>query len=47
MGNLGLSVPWLTLAIIFLTVYAVAMLTTLVPARRASRVFPAQALRYQ
>jgi putative ABC transport system permease protein len=47
MENLSLNVPWLTLAIIFLLVYAVAMLTTLAPARRASRVFPAEALRYQ
>jgi putative ABC transport system permease protein len=47
MENLSLHVPWLTLAVIFLAVYAVAMLTTLAPARRASRVFPAQALRYQ
>jgi putative ABC transport system permease protein len=47
MENLGLNVPWLTLAIIFLAVYAVAMLTTLAPARRASRIFPAEALRYQ
>jgi putative ABC transport system permease protein len=47
MENLGLGVPWLTLAVIFLAVYAVAMATTLAPARRASRIYPAQALRYQ
>ena len=47
MENLSLDVPWLTLAVIFLAVYAVAMLTTLAPARRASRIFPAEALRYQ
>jgi putative ABC transport system permease protein len=47
MENLSLGVPWLTLALIFLLVYAVAMLTTLAPARRASRIFPAEALRYQ
>ncbi len=47
MENLGLSVPWLTLGVIFVAVYAVALLTTLAPARRASRVFPAEALRYQ
>jgi len=38
--NLALHVPWATLAIIFLTVFLIAMLTTLVPARRASRVYP-------
>ena len=34
-------------ASIFLVVYGVAMATTLLPARRASRVYPAEALRYQ
>jgi putative ABC transport system permease protein len=46
-SNLGFDVPWVTLLLIFGVVYAVAMLTTLAPARRASRVFPAEALRYQ
>ncbi len=47
MENLGLEVPWLTLIIVFVAVYVVALLTTLLPARRASRVYPAEALRYQ
>jgi putative ABC transport system permease protein len=46
-SGLPFHVPWLTLALIFFVVYAVAMLTTLAPARRASRVYPAEALRYQ
>jgi putative ABC transport system permease protein len=41
------DVPWLMLGLIFLTVYAVAMATTFIPARRAARVYPAEALRYQ
>ncbi|HEY3071013.1 MAG TPA: FtsX-like permease family protein [Gaiellaceae bacterium] len=45
--NMSFDVPWLTLGVIFLTVYAVALATTLIPARRASRVYPAEALRYQ
>jgi putative ABC transport system permease protein len=45
--NLTLSVPWLNLGGIFLAVYLVALLTTLAPAVRASRVYPAEALRYQ
>jgi putative ABC transport system permease protein len=45
--NLELVVPWLNLAIIFLVVYAVALLATLAPAVRASRIRPAEALRYQ
>jgi putative ABC transport system permease protein len=45
--GLTLVVPWASLAIIFAAVYAVAMLATLVPALRASRIRPADALRYQ
>jgi putative ABC transport system permease protein len=45
--NLSFVVPWATLGVIFLAVYAVAMLTTLAPARRASRIYPAEALRYE
>jgi putative ABC transport system permease protein len=45
--NLSFDPPWLTLAVIFLVVYAVALLTTYLPAVRASRVYPAEALRYQ
>jgi putative ABC transport system permease protein len=47
MENLSLAVPWATLAVVFLAVYVVAMATTLLPARRASRIYPAEALRYQ
>jgi putative ABC transport system permease protein len=45
--NLSMEVPWMNLTIIFGTVYAVALLTTLAPAVRASRVSPAEALRYE
>jgi putative ABC transport system permease protein len=45
--NLELVVPWVNLAVIFLVVYAVAVAATLAPAIRASRVRPAEALRYQ
>jgi ABC-type antimicrobial peptide transport system permease subunit len=41
------AVPWFTLAVIFAAVFLVAMATTFIPARRASRVYPAEALRYQ
>jgi putative ABC transport system permease protein len=46
-GNLAMHVPWATLAVIFATVFLIAMATTLLPARRAARVYPAEALRYQ
>jgi putative ABC transport system permease protein len=42
-----LMVPWLNLIVIFVIVMAVALGTTYLPARRASRVYPAEALRYE
>jgi putative ABC transport system permease protein len=45
--NLSFDVPWANLAIIFGAVYLVALATTWLPALRASRVYPAEALRYQ
>jgi len=45
--NMSFVVPWETLGIIFFAVYLVALLTTFVPALRASRIYPAEALRYQ
>lgn len=45
--DMALIVPWGNLAIIFTAVFAVALLATLAPALRASRVRPAEALRYQ
>jgi putative ABC transport system permease protein len=45
--NLELVVPWVNLLVIFVVVYAVALAATLVPALRASRIRPAEALRYQ
>jgi putative ABC transport system permease protein len=45
--HMAFSVPWLTLGIIFLAVYVVALATTYAPAVRAARIYPAEALRYQ
>jgi putative ABC transport system permease protein len=45
--SLEFTVPWVGLGVIFAVVYAVALLTTLAPAVRASRTAPAEALRYQ
>jgi putative ABC transport system permease protein len=46
-SDLELVVPWGNLALVFLIVYIVALATTLAPALRASRIAPAEALRYQ
>jgi putative ABC transport system permease protein len=45
--NMELVVPWLNLGVIFLVVYGIALLATLAPAVRASRIKPSEALRYQ
>jgi putative ABC transport system permease protein len=45
--EVSLAVPWLNLAIVFVVVMLVALATTYLPARRASRIYPAEALRYQ
>jgi putative ABC transport system permease protein len=45
--NVDMVVPWATLGIVFVVVYAASLITTLLPALRASRVAPAEALRYQ
>jgi putative ABC transport system permease protein len=46
-ANLEMVVPWADLVLIFIAVYAVALLATLAPAIRASRIPPAEALRYE
>jgi putative ABC transport system permease protein len=46
-ANLEMVVPWGDLVLIFVLVYAVALLATLAPAVRASRIAPAEALRYE
>ena len=46
-ANIKFAVPWLNLAIIYVVVLAAALVTAYLPARQASRVYPAQALRYE
>jgi len=46
-SNVTLVVPWMNLAIVFAVVYAVSIVATLAPAMRASRIEPAEALRYE
>jgi putative ABC transport system permease protein len=45
--NMTFAVPWLSLGVIFAIVFVVALAATYLPARRAARVYPAEALRYQ
>ncbi len=45
--NVAFTVPWLNLAIIYAIVLGAALITAFIPARQASRVYPAQALRYE
>lgn len=46
-ANLKYTVPFRDLAIIFTLVYLAALLASWFPARQASRVYPAEALRYE
>jgi putative ABC transport system permease protein len=43
----ALAVPWANLAVIFAVVYVASLASTLLPALRASRLYPADALRYE
>jgi putative ABC transport system permease protein len=45
--NLQFAAPWVNLLVIFMGVYLASLLATFAPARAASRVYPAEALRYQ
>ncbi len=46
-SGVHLVVPWIDLTAVFVSVYVIALLTTLAPALRASRIYPAEALRYE
>lgn len=45
--NVSFAVPWLNLLIVFIIVYGASLLAAFLPARQASRVYPAEALRYE
>ena len=43
--GLAYRVPWVNIAAIVIIAYVASLLTTFLPARQASRVYPAEALR--
>ncbi|MEX0762417.1 MAG: FtsX-like permease family protein [Dehalococcoidia bacterium] len=42
-----LIVPWTNIILVVVVAYGAALLTTFLPARQASRIYPAEALRYE
>ena len=45
--GLAFTVPWMQIGIIVAIAYAFSLLTTFLPARQATRIYPAEALRYE
>ena len=45
--GLEMTIPWTQIVITAVVAYVAALVTTYLPARQASRVYPAQALRYE
>jgi putative ABC transport system permease protein len=45
--GLRFSMPWFQIGLIVTLAYLFSLLTTFLPARQASRIYPAQALRYE
>ena len=45
--TLRFRVPWLQVTIIVLVAYVFSLVATFLPARQASRIYPAEALRYE
>ena len=46
-SGIAFSVPWLQVGVILTLTYGFSLLTTFLPARQASRIYPAEALRYE
>jgi putative ABC transport system permease protein len=46
-SGVTLSVPWLQILLIVLAAYIASLITTYLPAWQASRIYPAEALRYE
>jgi ABC-type lipoprotein release transport system permease subunit len=46
-NSISFTVPWLQVLVIVVIAYLASLLTTYLPAWQASRVYPAEALRYE
>jgi len=46
-GGLAFQIPWLQIGGILLLAYVFSMITTILPAYQASRIYPAETLRYE
>jgi putative ABC transport system permease protein len=46
-NSITLNVPWLQIVVIVVIAYVASLLTTYLPAWQASRIYPAEALRYE
>ena len=47
LDTIRFSIPWIQIGVILALTYAASLLATFLPARQASRVYPAEALRYE
>ena len=47
LAGLEFQVPWLTIGIIAAVAFVASLLMTFLPARQASKIYPAEALRYE
>ena len=47
LDSLQFAIPWLQIVVILAVTYGFSMLATFIPARQASRIYPAEALRYE
>ncbi len=45
--NIRFAVPWIQIVVIVSLTYVLSLLATFLPARQASRIYPAEALRYE
>jgi ABC-type antimicrobial peptide transport system permease subunit len=41
------QVPWINIVVVVIIAYGASLLTTYLPARQASRIYPAEALRFE